>query len=814
VPRDIPVGNGNLLVAFDSDYQIRDIYFPYVGQENHAWWGPCRFGVFVDGRLAWTSDPKWKKSLRYLRETLATSVSLQHDDLKIRLYCNDVVDFNRNAFIRRLRVTNQSDKRRQVRLFFQQDLSLYGTKVGDTAFYDPRLKTVIHYRGTRYILAGFCRTGASGADVHGVNAYATGVCGFRGAEGTWRDAEDGELSGNPISQGAVDSTIGLALDVDAGETQTAYYYLAAAHSYDEVRELYDVIRHRTPAAMLERTIGYWRAWANGPAFNFANLPPRIRDLFKRSLLVIRTQIDNRGAVIAANDSDIMQFSRDTYSYMWPRDGALVCLALDLAGYPDVTRRFYTLCNQVLTEEGYFLHKYNPDGTPASSWHPWVVDDKQRLPIQEDETALVLWSLWRHFWIYKDVEYVRGLYHSLICRAADFLVEFRDPDTHLPLPSYDLWEERYGVHTFTTAAVYGGLVAARNFAQTFGDRKRADAYGAAADEVREAMARHLWSETHGRFVRRLVPVDEAWEVDATVDASLFAVFKFNAFDVRDPRVVATMDAVATTLWVNTPVGGLARYENDTYHRVSSDQRSVPGNPWFVSTIWLADYHIAKGSTVEDLKAALPIFEWTAAHALESGVLAEQVDPYSNRPLSVSPLTWSHATFVLTLMEYLRKLEDLHTCPTCGRSVFRMDRGGRHQIRSHSWLEAHEVSEVDEQTPDLVSIGRFTDDGRQVTLSVNTRDCIGCGMCLARCQPRIFEMCNDKSLIRVQRLAACTLCRECEVCCPVRVIRLDVDGADAAGQDGAEASPAAAEPGAGQVPAGPGAGQTPADRAPGA
>ena len=45
MPRDIPVGNGRLLVTFDHQYQIRDIFFPHVGQENHAGSGPCRFGV-------------------------------------------------------------------------------------------------------------------------------------------------------------------------------------------------------------------------------------------------------------------------------------------------------------------------------------------------------------------------------------------------------------------------------------------------------------------------------------------------------------------------------------------------------------------------------------------------------------------------------------------------------------------------------------------------------------------------------------------------------------------------------------------------
>lgn len=781
LPRDIPVGNGHLLIAFDSDYQVRDVYFPYVGQENHAGWGPCRFGVFADGCLVWTSYPGWEKSLEYLPETLATDARLRHEGLGVRLRCNDVVDFNRNVFLKKIEVKNEADTEREIRLFLQQDLSMFGTKVGDTAYYDPRLKAVVHYRGDRYLMASFCRPADSGdgEDRHGVDQFATGTCGFRGAEGTWRDAEDGKLSGNPISQGAVDSTVGATLTLPAGGSGVLYYYLAAAFSYDELRELHAVIKDRTPAMMLERTIGYWQAWVNGPAFNFGNVPPEAEKLFKRSLLVIRSQIDDGGAVIAANDSDVLQFSRDTYSYMWPRDGALVCHALDLAGYPNITRRFYNLCREVLTDEGYLLHKYNPDGTPASSWHPWIVDGRERLPIQEDQTATVLWALWRHYFIYRDVEYVRPLYHPLICRAADFMVRYRDPETGLPLPSYDLWEERYGIHTYTVAAVYGGLVAARNFAQVFGDRRRAERYAAAAAEVREAIARHLWSETHDRFVRRPVPVEDGFEIDETIDASLFAVFKFHAFEAADPRVESTMEQVAKALWVKTPVGGIARYENDTYHRVSSDRRGVPGNPWFACTIWLADYFIELGSSLEELKRAVPIFEWVANHALPSGVLPEQVDPYTSGPLSVSPLTWSHGTFVMTLIKYLQKLEDLHRCPTCGRSVFRMDRRGRHQIRSHSWIQAHEVSEADEQTPDLVAVGTFRDDGRSVSLSVNTRECVGCGVCVARCQPKIFQMCNDKSLIDVRRLGTCTLCRECETYCPIRVIELDAGapGADA-------------------------------------
>jgi len=43
--RDIPVGNGSLLVTFDDKYQIRDVYFLHVGQENHTEGFPFCLGV-------------------------------------------------------------------------------------------------------------------------------------------------------------------------------------------------------------------------------------------------------------------------------------------------------------------------------------------------------------------------------------------------------------------------------------------------------------------------------------------------------------------------------------------------------------------------------------------------------------------------------------------------------------------------------------------------------------------------------------------------------------------------------------------------
>ena len=125
----------------------------------------------------------------------------------------------------------------------------------------------------------------------------------------------------------------------------------------------------------------------------------------------------------------------------------------------------------------------------------------------------------------------------------------------------------------------------------------------------------------------------------------------------PKVAAMMGMMGRKLWVKAGAGGLARYERDHYFRVTEDVSNVPGNPWIICTLWLAEWHIAKAKTLSELTPALDILEWVRKHTLESGVLAEQIHPYSGDPISVSPLTWSHATVVMTVREYLAKLDEL-------------------------------------------------------------------------------------------------------------------------------------------------------------
>lgn len=283
---------------------------------------------------------------------------------------------------------------------------------------------------------------------------------------------------------------GFDLKLPAGGSQNLYYWLAVGADFETVARINRMVRARGPDRFLSRTAGYWHLWLRTHLPDLEGLSEHVRHHYKLSLLVIRTQVDNAGGIVAANDSDIASEVRDTYSYVWPRDGALVSHVLTLAGHVDLPRRFFEFCARALTAEGYLLHKYNPDGTLASTWLPWYRDGRKELPIQEDETALVLWALWEHFKVFGEVEFIKPLYRPFIRAAADFLADYRDPESGLPKPSWDLWEERYGVHAFTVGTVWAGLTCAANFAEAFGESEQARGYRVAAAEIRRGTDEHL------------------------------------------------------------------------------------------------------------------------------------------------------------------------------------------------------------------------------------------------------------------------------------------------------------------------------------
>ncbi len=651
MPKSLAFGNGTTLVCTDKFARVRDLYFPYVGLENHIG-GSCahKIGVWVDGQFSWTDDGSWTSDI-CLDDTYTGLSTLVSQRFGLELNITDVLLNDHNVFLRKFIVRNLRSGVREVRVFINHQFEIYHSEKGDTAFYDPGTNTVIHYEGARAFLMNIRH------DTRGFDDYTVGIFQIEGKEGTYKDAEDGLLSKNAIEHGRVDSTIGVTLTIGSESVAVFHNWMAVGQSVDEVKELNRIVLTHTPEGLMKGARDYWRAWASRNEWNFYGLGDSVIDLFKKSQFYLRSHVDKNGSIIASGDSDMLQGGRDTYAYMWPRDGAYSVTTLDWLGDRHSARMFFNFCQRSITEDGYLMHKYRADGSLGSSWHGWIVNGHRELPIQEDETALILWALWEHWLVTKDIDFIESIYDSFIKKAGTFLTSYRDPYTGLPKPSYDLWEERFGIHTYTASTVYAGLKAAARFADMLGKERNEQNFDHIANEMGEAIVKHLYNHENGTFYRSLtIDPKGVTNYDTRIDASsAYGVFLFGVLPVDDERLVRAMAVTKERLTVRTPVGGIARYEGDQYFRTVSD---VPGNPWFITTLWYTQYAISRAKNDRDLDAVRTDLNWVVRNAQKSGVLSEQLNPHTHEQVSAAPLTWSHSEYIRTVIMYMRRLTELN------------------------------------------------------------------------------------------------------------------------------------------------------------
>jgi len=144
---------------------------------------------------------------------------------------------------------------------------------------------------------------------------------------------------------------------------------------------------------------------------------------------------------------------------------------------------------------------------------------------------------------------------------------------------------------------------------------ADRYRGVAEGIKQGTRRFLFDPEANRFLRRIyVRPDGTTARDQTIDSSVYGLWYFGMFPADDPQIVSTMKAVYDRLWCKTQVGGIARYEYDWYYQVSQDIANVPGNPWFICTMWYGQWLVSQARTLDDLSQAREILDWVAAAAL--------------------------------------------------------------------------------------------------------------------------------------------------------------------------------------------------------
>lgn len=639
--RPIVLSNGELHVGLNKYGLVHDFYFPYVGLENHAAGQDLRHhvGVWVDGQISWLdNDDDWSRKFSYPHTALIGHIIAKNERLGILLEFDDFVDSTVCAFMRNIHVINISDRAREVRLFMHQAFVIGDSRSNtDTVQYLPASDAILHYRGRRaFIISGSYNNEA-------FDQYTVGLFGIEGHEGTYRDADDGELSFCNVEHGRVDSTIRFSLQLEAQSSGRIHYWIAAGTSLREALYVHKLIQENGLDSRLHQTASWWEEWLK-PAIDTSNrIALDHQKTFLQSVMIIKSQIDKRGAVIASTDTTMLNYSRDAYAYCWPRDGAFVVWPLIRMGYVDEPYRFFEFCKRGLHPNGYLMHKYRADGALGSSWHPYLQDGVIAPPIQEDETALVLFVFAQYYKMHPDATLIKNFYSSMVYPMADFLANYIDEVTGLPEPSYDLWEQIFLTTTYTVSIVHAALLAASDLATVAGDSDNAVKWRSVANDIAEAAHEHLYNEERKVFYKGLIVKNGQIIKNGEIDnSSVFGAFIFGLFPDDSNELRSSIETVKEVFGVNNGALGLPRYENDDYRRTDN---SVTGNWWFIASLWLSQYYVEQGNDA----GAMEILDWVKNSALSTGMMSEQMNPVTSENISPAPLTWTHAEYISTLLD---------------------------------------------------------------------------------------------------------------------------------------------------------------------
>ncbi len=635
--RPVVLSNGQLFVGLDESGLVHDFYYPYVGLENltNARSTHHKIGVWIDGNFSWTDDGSWDVYIDFEDDALISTINLRSERLALSILLQDFIDTEHNAFIRYMTITNENENERDIRVFMHQVFQISTAGRADTALYVPEDNYILDYKG-RYSLA---ISGKYEDDGQSFDQYAVGNYGIENKAGTYIDAEDGELSNNAVEHSGVDSVIRFKRTYSPNETASLSYWIIAASSQADCDVVNDEFKIARIEDRLRHTRQKWQEWIGGGDIK---VPDFHRRSLQHSMMVVRAHIDDRGSILASGDSSIFNYGRDYYCYCWPRDAAYALWPLIRLGHYDEAKQFFEFARDIRHEDGYLMHKYQPDRAIGSTWHPLVHEKRRELAIQEDETACVVFLVGQYYEASKDKSFIEHYYESFIRPAVDFMASYIDQETGLPHASYDLWEEKFLTSTYTVSTVIAAFETASFLAEEIGLADDSSKWKKLAQSIRSKIDLLYCDE--GYFIKGfLLNEDGTITYDKTVDiSSLYGVFMYSGLDKDDPRIKSTAEVMEDRILNSTPIGGVLRYENDYYFRTKQEFK---GNPWIVSTLWLAQYYVA----VSQFDKAADLLDWSLKREISSGVLSEQFDPVDGSPLGVTPLVWSHAELINTLLD---------------------------------------------------------------------------------------------------------------------------------------------------------------------
>ena len=606
VPEQAVLGNNRMLATIGKHGELRYLFWPTIDYPQHVRGSlPGIFYSFKgENHFDWLTDPAWTKKQEYLPDTNIVRTFFKHQNPDLNITLTDAVLPDSDTLIRQFIIQNSSDNEVFLRLFYYNDLAISESPIDDAATYLKDDDAILHYKRDLH----FAYTGTLPSSGH--------QCGVHGEDSdSFRDVYDYKLSGGSLTlySGLKDVNSCLSWDIPnlhVNESKTLAVIITMATTEKEALETLAKYKNESLEKQISGTEEFWKKWITN--FKMDNIDEQLTSMTRRSLLTLKLLTsESHGGIIAAPCMD------PEYRFCWPRDATYVAYAFDRCGYHEEAKRFYMWCTKAQEPEGGLYQRY-------------YIGNRLKGPCwssQTDEIATVIWGMEKHFELTGDRQFVQ-LVWSCVEKAADFLAA-RVSQANGLVETVGLWEEQFGDHTYSNAAVYAGLKSAVTLAKAMGKDDLGIRWDQKAVKLRESLLNLSWDTKLNRFIKTASPRNE------NLDASLLSLsYPFDVLPADDERIKKTAIALESVFKFKS--GGLGRYPFDQYYG---------GNPWILTTLWLALYY----EKASELGKAEPLIRWALEHSTESGLLAEQVDKENGAPVSAIPLAWSHAFFILSILD---------------------------------------------------------------------------------------------------------------------------------------------------------------------
>ena len=604
-------GNGRLTVTFSKTGELLRLFYPEPDFKQFFEWMKMSVKVNDSLNIYLHDDINNTYMQRYVPNTNVLQTEIFNTYFNLRVLQTDFVPINGNILVRNYLIKNENSNDLQIKML--ADSKLLSNINNDTSGF-VKYNSLIQYNHD-YTLSIFSNNDLYSYQINNVqDSIWTGNIGGKDYIG---------LSNNS----AISYDLGVLHPND--EVRFSLVFMVDETDLNNLPKQIEEIKKIDINDLYTNTVEYWKDFVNKhDRLNIINskLNEKIKEIYIRTILLYPLlQNSKTGGMSAGVEIDEWKTKCGRYSYCWPRDSVFITKAQDIIGMEEETSKFYSeFCKMTQSEDGRWEQRFYTDGKLAPSWG-----------YQIDETAAVIVGLYEHYLRIKDVDFLKKNV-AMIQKAIEYLKLYVDDLLSKKFSfqkSYDLWEEYEGVSLYSLSNIYAAFKAAIKLNAVIlpingRENEKLDNYSL---KLKQYILENFFDEELKTFVRN--------KDDSRIDISILGpCVPFGMLDSNSREMSNTVQKMEMT--IRTYTGGFLRYENDTY---------IGGNPWVISTLWMALYYIEDGQK----EKALECFNFVVNTSCDHGFLAEQIDNVTLKPKWVIGLSWSHAMFIIVLEKLLEK-----------------------------------------------------------------------------------------------------------------------------------------------------------------